>query len=81
MAENKTNYGGGANSIIELLFNYCHECNDSDTDAVKVAVEDMYQRMHGMPLREMERIVDAVCTPCREDEKAGLVEGLRLAFY
>ncbi len=42
--------------------------------------EDLYQRMHGMPLREMDRIVDAVCTLCREHEKAGFVEGVKVGF-
>ena len=40
--------------------------------------EDLYQRMHGMPFREMDRIVDAVCTLCREHEKAGFVEGVKV---
>ena len=75
VAENPPNYGSDAHSILEMLFTYYHECNNTDTDAVKAAFEDLYQRMHGMPLREMDRIVDAVCTLCREHEKAGFVEG------
>ena len=65
VAENPPNYGGDANSILEMLFTYYHECNNTDTDAVKAAFEDLYQRMHGMPLREMDRIVDAVWVPSR----------------
>ena len=49
----------------------------TDTDAVKAAFEDLYQRMHGMPLREMDRIVDAVCALYREHEKAEFVEGVK----
>ena len=76
--ENPPNYGAGnAHSILEMLYTYYHECNNTDTDAVKAAFEDLYQRMHGMPLREMDRIVDTVCTLCREHEKAGFVEGVR----
>ena len=80
MAENPPNYGSDANSILEMLFTYYHECNNIDTDAVKAAFEDLYQRMHGMPLREMDRIVDAVCTLCREHEKAGFVEGVKVGI-
>ena len=65
VAENPPNYGSDANSILEMLFTYYHECNNTDTDAVKAAFEDLYQRMHGMPLREMDRIVDAVLVPSR----------------
>lgn len=41
--ENPPNYGDGdATSILEMLFTYCHECNNTDTDAIKVAFEDLY---------------------------------------
>jgi hypothetical protein len=36
--------------------------------------------MHGMPLREMDLIVDAVCILCREHEKAGFVEGVKVGI-
>ena len=80
MAENPPNYGSDANSILEMLFTYYHECNNKDTDAGKAAFEDLYQRMHGMPLREMDRIVDAVCVLCTEHEKAGFVEGVKVGI-
>ena len=78
VAENPPNYGSDAGSILEMLFSYYHECNNTDTDAVKAAFEDLYQRMHGMPLREMDRIVDVVCILCTEHEKAGFVEGVKV---
>lgn len=77
VVENPPNYGSDAQSILEMLYSYYHECNNTDTDAVKAAFEDLYQRMHGMPLQEMDRIVDAVCTLCREHGKAGFVEGVK----
>ncbi|MGM9658349.1 MAG: hypothetical protein ACI4EG_14220 [Fusicatenibacter sp.] len=77
VTENPPNYGSDAHSILEMLFTYYHECNNTDTDAVKAAFEDLYQRMRGIPIREMDRIVDAVCTLCREHEKAGFVEGVK----
>ena len=40
VAENPPNYGDGdAYSILEMLFSYYHECNNTDTDAVKAAFE------------------------------------------
>ena len=80
VAQNPPNYGSDAHSILEMLYCYYHECNNADTDAVKAAFEDLYQRMHGMTLREMDRIVDAVCTLCREHEKAGFVEGVKVGI-
>ena len=80
VAENPPNYGSDAQSILEMLYSYYHECNNTDTDTVKASFEDLYQRMYGMPLREMDRIVDAVCTLCREHEKAGFVEGVKVGI-
>ena len=80
-ADHPPNYGDGdAHSILDMLFTYYQQCNNADTDAVKAAFEDLYQRMHGMPLREMDRIVDAVCTLCREHEKAGFMEGVKVGI-
>ena len=47
---------------------------------MKAAFEDLYQQMHGMSLREMDRIIDVVCTLCREYEKAGFTEGIKVGF-
>ena len=80
MAENPPNYGSDAHSILEMLYCYYHECNNADTDTVKTAFEDLYQRMHGMTLREMDRIVDAVCVLCTEHERAGFVEGVKIGL-
>lgn len=62
VAENPPNYGNDAHSVLTMIFTYYLECNSTDTDAVKEAFEDLYKRMHGMPLREVDRIVDVVCT-------------------
>ena len=80
VAENPPNYGSDAQSILEMLYSYYHECNNTDTDAVKAAFEDLYLRMHGMHLREMDRIVDVVCILCAEHEKAGFVEGVKVGM-
>lgn len=80
VAEKPSNYGSDADSILEILYSYYHECNNIDSDAVKTAFEDLYQRMHGMPLQKMDRIVDAVCTLCREHERVGFIEGLKIGI-
>ncbi len=75
VAEDPLNYGSDDQSVMEMLFTYCHECNNTATVAVTSTFEDLYQRMHGMFLREMDRIVDAVCTLFQEHEKAGFTGG------
>ena len=40
----------------------------------------LYQAMNGMTLREMDRVIYPVCTLCRDHEKAGFVEGLKVGI-
>ncbi|MGM9563269.1 MAG: hypothetical protein ACI3VQ_04240 [Faecousia sp.] len=77
MAENPPNYSSDAHSILEMLFSYYRECNNTDTDSVKMAFEKLYQQLQGMLLREMDRNVDAVCTLCRELKRYEFIEGLK----
>ena len=78
VSQNPPDYTRDANSILELLYCYYRERNTVEPDAIKVAFEDLYQRMHGMPLRDMDRIIDTVCTLCREFERDGFVEGIKI---
>ena len=39
---------------------------------------ELYRQMNGMPLREMDRIVYPVCKLCRDHERAGVVEGIKI---
>ena len=80
VAENPPNYGGDAHSILEMLYCYYHECNNADSNEVKEAFDCLYQKMHGMPLREMDRIVDAVCVLCTVHERSGFIEGVKVGI-
>ena len=81
VADHPPNYGDGdCHSILDMLYYRYSECNRLDNDEIKKAFNDLYQQMHGISLREMDRIVDAVCTLCREHEKAGFVEGVKVGI-
>jgi len=41
---------------------------------------DPYRRMNGMSLQEMDQIIDTVCSLCRNHEKAGFVEGIKIGM-
>ena len=79
VAENPPNYGSDAHSILDMLYYRYSECNRLDNSEIKAAFNNLYQQMHGMSLREMDRIIDVVCT-CREHEKAGFTEGIKVGF-
>ena len=75
VAENPPNYGSDAHSILDMLYYRYSECNRLDNSEIKAAFNNLYQQMHGMSLREMDRIIDVVYTLCREHEKAGFTAG------
>ena len=80
-ADHRPNYGDGdCLSILDMLYYRYSECNRLDNDEIKATFADLYQQMHGMSLREMDRIIDVVCTLCREHEKAGFTEGIRVGI-
>lgn len=81
LKDNPPNYGDGdAHAVLEMLYTHYNEFNGMDTEEIKKDFEELYQRMTGMPLREMDRIIDTVCSLCRNHEKAGFVEGIKIGI-
>ena len=79
VADHPSDYGDGdCHSILDMLYYRYSECNRLDNAEIKAAFADLYQQMHGMSLREMDRIIDVACTLCREHEKAGFTEGIKI---
>ena len=39
---------------------------------------ELYQALNGMPLREMDWIVNPVCALCRDHERNGFVHGVQV---
>lgn len=71
---------GDARSVLEMIYNYYHEHNRMDTEEVKRDFDELYQRMNGMSLREMDRIVDAVCVLCNDHRRSGFEDGVKIGF-
>ena len=51
-----------------------------DNAAIKADFEELYRIMNGKPLQEIDEIIYAVCTLCRDHEKAGFVEGIKVGM-
>ena len=71
---------GDAGSVLEMLYDCHNERNPYDNDQIKEDFNALYQQMHGMTLREIDRVVYTVCTLCRDHEKAGFIEGVKIGF-
>lgn len=51
-----------------------------DNTAIKADFEEIYQLMNGKPLKEIDEIIYAVCTLCRDYEKVGLFKEIKMGI-
>ena len=51
-----------------------------DNEEIKAHFEELYQLMNDKPLQEVDEIIYAVCTLCRDHERAGFVEGVKVGI-
>ena len=75
--QNLPNYGD-ADSILGMLYECHNENNQYDNEQIKADFHELYQQMNGMPLNEIDRIIYPVCRLCRDHERAGFVEGVKI---
>ena len=69
---------GDADSVLGMLYECHNENSPYDNEQIRADFIELYQQMNGMPLREMDKIIYPVCKLCRDHEKAGFTEGVRL---
>ena len=73
------NYGDGE-SVLTTLYECHNENNPYDNEQIKADFNELYQQMNGMPLREMDKIIYPVCKLCRDHERAGFMEGIKIGI-
>ena len=74
------NYPDHAESILEVLFDAYNESSGFDNAAIKADFEELYRLMNGKSLKEIDEIIYAVCTLCRDHEKVGFIEGVKVGM-
>lgn len=67
-------------SVLGILYEAYSESSALYDDEIKADFHALYEAMHGMPLREMDKIVYPVCTLCRDHQKSGFIEGVRIGI-
>ena len=75
------NYLDHAESILEVLFDAYNESSGFDNATIKADFEELYRLMNSKPLKEIDQIIYAVCTLCRDHEKAGFTEGIKAGIH
>lgn len=79
IAENPPDFGDGE-SVLTLLYEAYTESNKMDDGTIKEDFNELYRLMNGMELREMDKIIYPVCTLCRDHQRSGFVEGVKVGM-
>ena len=69
---------GDGDSVLSMLYEAFAEVNPMDDGQLKQDFYALYELMNGMPLREMDKIVYPVCTLCRDHQRSGFMDGVRV---
>ena len=77
--ENRPDFGDGE-SVLTMLYEAYSECNRLDDARVKEDFNELYQLMTGMELRDMDKIIYPVSKLCRDHERSGFIEGIKIGI-
>lgn len=79
--DNPPDYGDGeAHSILEMLYCHYEEYNRLDNEQIQEGFHLLYQQMEGKTLQEMDPVINTASVLCRDHEKAGFVEGVKVGI-
>ena len=67
-------------NILDLLYEAYNATTGMDNEEIKADFEELYRLMNGKPLKEIDEIIYAVCTLCRDHEKVGFIEGIKVGM-
>ena len=79
IANHKPDFGDGT-SVLTMLYEAYSDYNRLDDEKVTKGFEELYRQMNGMELREMDKIIYPVCMLCRNHERSGFVEGIKIGI-
>ena len=79
IAKNPPDFDDGE-SVLTLLYETYTETNRMDDGTIKEDFNELYRQMNGMELREMDKIIYPVCTLCRDHQRSGFVEGVKVGI-
>ena len=80
LATQQPNCPDNAENILEVLFDAYNKSSGFVNTAIKADFEELYRLMNGKALKEIDEIIYAVCTLCRDHEKAGFIEGVKVGM-
>lgn len=77
--ENPPDFGDGE-TVLTMLYEVYADSNKMDDGTITEDFNELYRQMNGMKLREMDKIIYPVCTLCRDHQRSGFVEGIKVGI-
>lgn len=69
---------GDGESVLSLLYEAYGDINPMYDDQIKADFAELYEVLNGIPLREMDWIINPVCALCRDHERNGFMHGIQV---
>lgn len=67
-------------SFLAMLYECYEDVNGMDDETIKADFNQLYQVMNGKTIREMDEIIYPVCTLCRDHQRSGFIEGIKVGI-
>ena len=67
-------------SLLAMLYECYENINGLDDKTIKADFDRLYQLMNGKTIREMDEIIYLVCTLCRDHQRSGFIEGIKVGI-
>lgn len=67
-------------SFLAMLYECYENINGLDDKTIKTDFNYLYQVMNGKTIREMDEIIYPVCTLCRDHQRSGFIEGIKVGI-
>ena len=77
VAENPPDFGD-SDSVLAFLYEAYNETHNMDDTQTKADFRTLYQAMNSMTLQEMDTVLDPLCALCRDHQRSGFIEGIRI---
>lgn len=74
-----TDYGQGE-SVLTMLYECYSDSNRMDDDRIRADFRELYAQMNGMTIQEMDRVIYLVCSLCRDHQRVGFTEGVKIGL-
>ena len=71
---------GDGKSVLTLLYESYEELQGCSSGQIKEDFHELYRLLNGVPLTELDRIINPVCTLCRDHEQSGFIHGVQIGI-